>query len=373
MLGLKKLPACGFKWPNKANPSPIRNPQSKILNHIMLSFTAKGIYCSQAGVYIDPWRRVEKAIVTHAHGDHAYRGHKHYIAHHTSEQILRLRLGKNIHLKTLSYNAPFYLNGVQFSLHPAGHIYGSAQVRVEYKGEVWVVSGDYKTEADGISQAFEPVPCHTFITESTFAMPIYQWKPQDEIFAEINEWWRENQAAGKVSVLFGYSLGKTQRILCNVDHSIGPLFVHQNIANVNEALRQDGAPLPEVPVIGNQVPKSKYKGSLVIAPTSVLNTQWLDKFKPYATGKASGWMALRATKPSRIADRGFVLSDHADWNGLLSAIEATGASRVFATHGYKSTLVRYLNEQGYEAYEAETLFEGESIGATPGSVRPEED
>ncbi len=331
----------------------------------MLSFTPKGIYCPQADVYIDPWRRVEKAIITHAHGDHAYRGHKQYLAHHTSEQILRLRLGKNISLQTLSYNEPFYINNVQFSLHPAGHIYGSAQVRVAYKGEVWVVSGDYKTENDELSQPFEPVRCHTFITESTFGMPIFQWKPQREIFKEINEWWRENQSEEKISILFGYSLGKTQRLLFNVDHTIGPVFVHHTIAAVNDALRQDGAPLPDVPVIGKERDKSIYRGSLIVAPTSVLNTQWLDKFRPFSTGTASGWMALRATRRYRLAERGFVLSDHADWNGLLSAIEATGASRVFVTHGYKSILARYLNQQGYEAYEAETLFEGESRGPAP--------
>lgn len=328
---------------------------------LLLEFTAKGIYCPPANVYIDPWRQVERAIITHAHSDHAYRGHGSYLAHHTSASILRLRLGEDIRLETVDFNEPVHINGVTFSLHPAGHIYGSAQIRVEHQGEVWVASGDYKTEPDGISQPFEPVRCHTFITESTFGLPVYQWKPQAEIFGEVNAWWRNNQVQDKVSILFGYSLGKAQRILSNVDTGIGRIFVHDAIWKTTEALRRDGATLPKVTRISRELDKSVYRGGLVLAPASAMATPWIRKFQPYETAAASGWMILRGAKRRRTLDRGFVLSDHADWRGLNQAVAATGAEKVFVTHGYKSAFARYLNEKGLDAYEANTLFEGEPM------------
>jgi putative mRNA 3-end processing factor len=228
-----------------------------------------------------------------------------------------------------------------------------------------VASGDYKTEPDLLSQPFEPVQCHTFISESTFGLPIYQWRPQTEIFSEINQWWKENQIAGKVSILFGYSLGKAQRILQNLDISLGKIFVHGAIWHTNEALQKDGIALPEVIRVNRELPHQTYRGGLVLAPPSAMATPWMRKFAPYATASASGWMSLRGAKRRKALDRGFVLSDHADWNGLNAAIEATGAQRVYVTHGYKSAFARYLTEKGIEAYEADTLFEGESLDPLP--------
>ncbi len=320
--------------------------------------------------YIDPWQTVDKAIITHAHSDHARRGHSYYLAHHTSAHILRYRLG-DINLETIGFDEPVYKNGVRISLHPAGHIYGSAQVRLEHKGEVCVVSGDYKTEVDNISQPFEPVRCHTFVTESTFGLPIYQWRPQAEIFDEINSWWQQNQAQGKTSILFGYSLGKAQRIQANLNTGIGRIFVHGAIWNTNEALIKDGAILPEVTKVHYSLDKSIYRGGMILAPTSAMGTPWLRRFQPFVTGAASGWMTLRGTKRRKAMDRGFALSDHADWNGLLTAIEATGAQQIYVTHGYKSAFTRYLWEQGLEAYEANTQFEGENIDATPAEEEAE--
>jgi putative mRNA 3-end processing factor len=330
----------------------------------LLEFTSKGIYCQQADIYIDPWQPVERAIITHAHGDHARRGSKFYLAHHTSAHILRHRLGEDISLETAGYNQPVYINGVQLSLHPAGHIIGSAQIRLEYEGEIWVASGDYKTEPDFISQPFEPVKCHTFITESTFGLPVYQWKPQPQVMNEINQWWQENKSQDKISIVFAYSLGKAQRILCNLDNSIGNVFVHGAIWNTNEALKKDGAIIPPAIRVSRELTKDAYRGGIVIAPPSAMATPWLKKFHPYATAAASGWMTLRGAKRRKALDRGFVLSDHADWNGLNTAIEATGAERVYVTHGYKSAFARYLNEKGIEAHEADTLYEGESIDNT---------
>ncbi len=325
----------------------------------MIEFTKEGLYCPQANLYIDPWKPVDKAIITHAHSDHARVGMRHYLAHTLSEHVLRHRLGQDISLETLDYHQTIHINGVAISLHPAGHIIGSAQVRLAYKGEVWVVSGDYKLEDDHISTPFEAVPCHTFITESTFGLPIYHWKPQDMIINEINAWWRKNQEEAKCSVLSAYSLGKAQRIIGNIDAQTGPILVHGAIANIHDALQANGIRLPKVERITQQTSKDTIRQSLVVAPSSALNSPWIRKLRPLSTGIASGWMNIRGARRRRAADRGFVLSDHADWPGLNQAISATGAERVYVTHGYTASFSRWLREQGKESYEVETLYEGE--------------
>lgn len=328
----------------------------------LLKFTEKGIYCEAGNFYIDPWRAVDFAIITHAHSDHARWGSKHYLAHKLSAPILQLRLGGNISLQTVDYEQSILINGVKVSLHPAGHIVGSSQIRVEYKGEIWVAAGDYKTENDGISTAFEPVKCHTFITESTFGLPIYNWQQQATIFENINSWWKQNQAKGKVSVLCGYSLGKAQRLTKCCDASIGKIFLHGAVANVNEALIAHGMALPSFPKAGNDFSKKDYEGALIIAPPSVVGTTWLNKFEPYAIAVCSGWMQVRGSKRRQHADMGFALSDHADWNGLLQAIKSTEAQKVIVTHGYTDVLSRYLNEIGLDAQAAKTEFGVEEEG-----------
>lgn len=325
----------------------------------MLEFTDKGIYCPKADIYIDPWQPVDKAIITHAHSDHAKTGNKFYLAHQLSEPVLRLRLGQDIALQTLKYNETAFINGVSISLHPAGHIVGSSQIRLEYKGEIWVVSGDYKVEDDGISGAFEPVKCHAFITECTFGLPIFKWRPQQEIYDEINQWWRQNCEEDKVSILLGYPLGKSQRLLAHLDQSIGKIFAHGSVWNTNEAILQAGIKLPKIERITPETEKKLFNKSIVLAPPSAIGSPWIKKFKPYSAANASGWMNLRGAKRRKPVDRGFVLSDHADWEGLLSAIKATGATKIFATHGYKSSFSLFLRQQGYEAFEVETLWEGE--------------
>ena len=222
----------------------------------LLETTPRGIYCPPADVYIDPWLPSPKAIITHGHSDHARVGNQYYLSTTGSREILKLRLGSDINLETKAYNEPWYMNGVKFSFHPAGHILGSAQVRVEYKGEVWVISGDYKTESDNISTPFEPVKCHVFITESTFGLPVFQWKPQEEVFSEINEWWQSNKEKGISSLLCGYTLGKAQRLLKNIDHRIGKVFVHGAIANANDALIANGVKLPAYHRITPETAKS---------------------------------------------------------------------------------------------------------------------
>ncbi|MDW8273471.1 MAG: ligase-associated DNA damage response exonuclease [Chitinophagales bacterium] len=325
----------------------------------LLKFTQKGIFCEEGNFYIDPWRPVDFAIITHAHSDHARYGCKHYLAHKDSKPVLRLRLGENISLQTLDYGDTIYINGVSVSLYPSGHIIGAAQIKVEYKGEIWVVAGDYKLQNDGICTPFEPVKCHTFITESTFALPVYRWKPQKQIFDEIHMWWRQNASKGKVSILCGYALGKAQRLSKYLNPELGKIFLHGAVANVNAALINSGIDIPDYPKSSSTISKNEYRGSIIIAPPSVAGTPWLKKFEPYSLAICSGWMQIRGNQRRRNADVGFVLSDHADWNALLSAIEATGAEHVIATHGYTEIIARYLRERGLHAEVAYTEFGSE--------------
>ena len=325
----------------------------------LLEFTNKGIYCAQADVYIDPWKKVKRALITHGHADHSRWGHSHYLCTKSARPVIRHRLGP-INIETVDYGEMRTINGVKFSFHPAGHILGSAQIRAEYKGEVWVASGDYKIEDDGLAEAFEPVKCHGFITESTFGLPIYKWQPQEEVFEEINQWWWENREQGKVSIISAYSLGKAQRIIQNVDPEIGPIFTHGAVENINEVIRKQGVSLVETARVHSKIKKEEYRGGLVIAPPSATGGNWIRKFQPHSVAIASGWMNLRGTRRRRNADRGFVLSDHADWEGLNQAIKDTGCEKVVVTHGYTEVFAKWLREQGYEAYAEKTQFETET-------------
>lgn len=326
----------------------------------LLSFKPEGIYCEQAGVYLDPWRKVDKALITHAHSDHARWGNKQYLAHHDSEAILHHRLGKDLPLQTVAYNEKILINGVTFSFHPAGHIIGSSQIRVEHKGEVWVFTGDYKLENDGFSTPFESVKCHTLITESTFGLPVYKWQKQDKVFEEINAWWRNNANQGLCSVIFAYSLGKAQRILKHLDLSIGEVYAHGAVYQTNEVLQQAGFVLPELNKVPSLSTKKEYAGAMVLAPPASFDTPWMRKFEPYRTGVASGWMAVRGARRWRAADRGFVLSDHADWPSLNTAVQNSGAETVYVTHGYADTFAKWLTEKGLNAFEAKTEYTGEN-------------
>ena len=327
----------------------------------LIEFTDKGLYVPMADVYIDPWKRVDKAFITHGHSDHARYGSKAYIATHSALPVIKHRLGSHINAKGVDYGEEINVNGVKFSFHPAGHIIGSAQIRVEFKGEIWVASGDYKVEPDGVSEDFESIKCHAFITESTFGLPVFKWKPQEVIMDEINEWWRGNKEAGKVSILAAYSLGKAQRIINNVDHSIGKIFTHGAVENVNEVIRRQGKHLKETTRVAQGQKPSLYDGSLVIAPPSAVDSAWSDRFKDFSSGVASGWMAMRGTRKRRAVDKGFVLSDHADWDGLLSAIKATEAEKIYVTHGYTNLFSKYLKNIGYYSAVVNTEYTGEEL------------
>jgi putative mRNA 3-end processing factor len=313
----------------------------------------QGLYCPPGDFYIDPWRPVARAVVTHAHADHARRGHGAYLATAVSAGVLRARLG-DISLQGLAYGEAVQVNGVRVSLHPAGHVLGSAQVRVEHAGQVWVASGDYYVSGDTADHnttctPFEPVRCHTFITESTFGLPIYRWLPQRAVMAEVNAWWQANAAAGRASLLLGYSFGKAQRLIAGVDASIGPIVVHGAVEPLNRAYRAAGVALPPTLLLDEVADPALLRRALVVAPPAVLGSAWARRFGVQSDAFASGWMQLRGARRRQGVDRGFVLSDHADWPGLQRAIGATGAERVIVTHGYEAVMVRWLQQQGLQA------------------------
>ena len=324
----------------------------------LLAFNPNGIYCAAADVYLDPWRKVDKAIISHGHADHSRWGNKKYITHHNTIPIMKHRLG-DIDVEGKAYGESFTINNVKFSLHPAGHVIGSSQIRVEHKGEVWVFTGDYKDEEDGVCTPFEPVKCDTLITECTFGLPAFKWKPQAEVMTDINQWWAENKAEGRTSVLFGYSLGKAQRLLKHLNPDIGKIYTHGAIENMTEVLREI-VDFPETIRVTKETTKKELNGNLVLAPPSAHGGTWIRKMVPYVTASASGWMTFRGARRRRAIDKGFVMSDHCDWDGLLTSIKATGCEKVICTHGYTDIFSKYLRELGYDARTEATQYEGEA-------------
>jgi putative mRNA 3-end processing factor len=329
-------------------------------NKGLLVHTALGLYCPKADVYLDPWKPVKKAILSHGHADHARWGSSSYLCTPTAAPVIKYRLGE-INLETLPFGEEKLINGVSFSFHPAGHILGSAQIKVSYKGEIVVFSGDYKTANDGFSEAFEPVKCHTFITESTFGLPVYHWQDQKWVFNEMEEWCKNNRNNGHLSILYGYSLGKAQRILQGLPESVGPIFTHSTIEAVLNVMRNQGVSLKNTIPVNEHLTRAELLSGVIIAPPAVQNSNWLKKFEPIRNGVVSGWMALRGARRRRNADKGFVLSDHADWEGLNEAISLTGAENVFVTHGYTDILSKWLIDKGLNAHPLETNFEGDEV------------
>ncbi|MEQ9259214.1 MAG: ligase-associated DNA damage response exonuclease [Roseovarius sp.] len=327
---------------------------------MVLQFKPEGIYCPAGDFFIDPWRPVARALITHGHADHARPGHARYLATDLAAPVMRHRLGE-ITLDTVAYGEPRQIGAAQVSFHPAGHVPGSAQIRVEVAGEVWVVSGDYKTASDALSTPFEPLRCHAFITECTFGLPVFTWPSDAEVAAEINAWWAANAREGRFSLLGAYALGKAQRVMTLLDPDIGPILTHGAVENTNAVLRGQGLALPETIHVTPDLKAADHPGALVLAPPSALGATWARRFRPASTGFASGWMRLRGVRRRRAVDRGFVLSDHADWQGLNTAIRETGAENIYVTHGYTEIFARWLASEGYNAQIVPTEFTGETL------------
>ena len=322
----------------------------------LLDLRPAGLYCPGGDFYIDPWDPVERAVITHAHSDHACAGSQSYLTTPAGSQLLRARFGADLPVQTARYRERITLGDTAISLHPAGHILGSAQVRIESGGEVWVVSGDYKLAPDPTCEPFEPLRCHTFVTEATFALPIFRWPAEAQVIEDIVQWWRGNQQAGKISLLFAHPLGKAQRLLAGLT---GSIYAHPSVEKYSQVYRGQGIALPETPPAG-AVPRN----ALILAPPLAHNSDWARRFAPVSTALASGWMRIRGTRRRRSLDRGFVLSDHADWPALLGAIDETRAETIWVTHGHRAPLVRWLQEHGRQALAIPARFEGSEGAAS---------
>ena len=327
----------------------------------LLQLTDKGLFCALGDFYIDPWKKVDKAVITHAHGDHAHWGMGEYIAVHESEHILRKRIG-DVKISTFAYGEVFPMGEVQVSFHPAGHILGSSQVRIQYQDEVWVFTGDFKRDPDLTCAPFEVVPCDVFISEATFSLPVYRWPDFHKEMKEVYEWWMKNKAEGINSVLCCYALGKAQRIIAGLrELTDEPIYVHGTVDELNHCYEKTGLSWPhvyKVPLEKNE----KLKGAMILCPPSALGSSWNKRVSPKKVAFASGWMRLRGNRRRKGYERGFVISDHADWPSLIRTVKETGCQKVYFTHGNTDAIVRYLKEDGISAYDLKLPYDpdGES-------------
>lgn len=325
----------------------------------LVTVTENGLYCRPGDFYIDPWQPVKSAVITHAHGDHLRLGSASYILARPGLGIARQRLGEDAPLTAVDYGVPTTFGPTTVSLHPAGHILGSAQVRIEHQGRVWVVSGDYKRQPDPTCAPFAVVGCDSFISEATFALPVYRWPSAAQVVEEIFRWWRANRERGIASVLFCYALGKAQRVLAELQaFTDEPVYLHGAVASLVDVYRSAGIGMLPTIQVGSQR-KTDYRGALILAPPSAVASPWMRRFGEHSTGFCSGWMRVRGDRRRRGYDRGFVLSDHADWPALIETCRASGARQVLLTHGYSDAICRYLSEQGIAARALQTRFGAE--------------
>ena len=325
----------------------------------MLGETPDGLYCAAGDFYIDPWGAGDRALITHGHGDHARPGSRSYLCAEPCLPVLRRRFGDDPIVESLPYGQALTLGTVRVSFHPAGHVLGSAQIRLEGPEGVWVVSGDYKRDPDPTCAPFEPVPCETFITECTFGLPIYRWDPPGEVMADIMGWWEENRQARRTSVLFCYTLGKAQRLLAELARLTDrPILAHGMMLGMIDTYREAGITMLPVGAATERPRGTSYAGELVLAPLSARGTPWMRRLGDLSDAFASGLMRVRGVRRQRGYDRGFVISDHADWPALLQTVTDTGASRVLATHGYAEPFARHLSESGIESGMIRTAWEG---------------
>lgn len=325
----------------------------------LVTVTEQGLYCRPGDFYIDPWQPVKSAVITHAHGDHLRPGSAGYILARPGLGIARQRLGDDAPLTAVDYGVPTTFGPTTVSLHPAGHILGSAQVRIEHEGRVWVVSGDYKRHPDPTCAPFAVVACQSFISEATFALPVYRWPSSAQVVEEIFRWWRANRERGIASVLFCYALGKAQRVLAELQaFTDEPVYLHGAVGSLVDVYRSAGIKMLPTTQVGSER-KTDYRGALILAPPSAVASPWMRRFGEHSSGFCSGWMRVRGDRRRRGYDRGFVLSDHADWPALIETCRATGARQILLTHGYSDAICRYLSEQGLAASALRTHFGAE--------------
>ncbi len=328
----------------------------------LVQVAKQGLYCPQGKFYVDPWQPVETALITHAHSDHARTGAQHYIAAEKAVPFLQHRLGNEISIQGVPFGEKIRLNDAWVSFHSAGHILGSAQIRIEAENQVWVLSGDYKRTPDPSCDPFEVVPCDVFVSEATFALPIYNWESGEMTAQRIFDWWQSDLT--RPSILFCYALGKAQRVLAELmKMTEQSVYLHGAVASLTEIYRKQKVPLLPTKLVSEADKTHTFSGDLILAPPSAHRSPWMKRFKDPQTAFASGWMQVRGARRRRGYEKGFVLSDHADWNELNQTIQDTGAKTVFLTHGRTDVLARVLTEKKYQVRLFETQYEDEEEGA----------
>ena len=326
----------------------------------MLTETPSGLFCAAGDFFVDPWAPVDRAVITHAHGDHARAGHASYLCVDACAPLLRRRFGSEARIETMVYGERMRIGSADLSLHPAGHVLGSSQIRIAGAEGVWVVGGDYKRAPDPTCAPFEPVPCDVFISESTFGLPLYRWDTTASVIAEILEWWRSSGEAGRTAVLFCYTIGKAQRLLSELSGSTDrPVLVHGMMMGMIEVYREAGIPMLPVRVLTERPRGTSFAGELVLAPLSARGTPWMRRLGDLSDAFASGLMRVRGVRRQRAFDRGFGLSDHADWPALLASAAESGATRILTTHGHAAPLAHHLREAGFDTGTIRTAWEGE--------------
>jgi putative mRNA 3-end processing factor len=324
-----------------------------------LTLTEAGLYCPAGDFYIDPWKGVPRAIITHAHSDHARAGSEAYLCARSGLGILAARIGTKAPIEAVDYSERIKIKDAVVSLHPAGHVLGSSQIRIEVKGHVTVITGDYKRAADASCERFELVRCHTFISEATFGLPVYRWPDPESVFAQIQDWWQANREAGRTSILFAYALGKAQRLLVGLKGSTEPIFLHGSVTPYLPFYEEAGVTFPSTRKLAPEDVSEAKGRALIIAPGSAQNTPWIRRLAPFSLGFASGWMRVRGARRRQALDRGFIISDHVDWPDLMRTIRETGAEQIGLTHGSTGPALRWLREQGYDCFHVPTRFAGE--------------
>lgn len=312
----------------------------------LLEPTPYGLFCPAADLYIDPTRKVDRAVITHGHADHARRGHRCALVSASGEAIVRLRVGPATRLQALPYGEPLRIGDATISLHPAGHLLGSAQVRIEVGGRVAVVTGDYKRGTDPTCEPFEPLPCHLLVTETTFGLPVYRWPDPASVAEEIDQWWARNRAEGVNSVLLGYSLGKAQRLLAMLRPERGPILAHGAVIAFLALYRQAGVRLPDTLTLNTEHLAQSRGRAMIVVPPAAMKPNLRRKLGNCRIGFASGWTLLPKRRNSSSHDAGFVVSDHVDWPELLQTVEDCAPEELWATHGYREEVCRYFSEKG---------------------------
>jgi putative mRNA 3-end processing factor len=327
-----------------------------------------GVCCKLGGFHIDPTRAVERAIVTHAHSDHARPGHGAVLATPETLDLMRLRYGENFAgtSQALAYGESITMGGAKVTLHPAGHVLGSAQVAVEVDGLRVVASGDYKNVADPTCAAFALIPCDLFITEATFALPVFR---HGDPSAEIGKLLHSLALFPDRAHLVGaYPLGKAQRLIALMRQGgyDAPIYLHGAMEKITNYYIERGIPLGEVR-LARGASKANLAGTITLCPPSALNDLWTRRFPDPVAAFASGWMRVRARARQQAVALPLVISDHADWNGLTATIDATGANEVWVTHGQEDALVHWCTMRGRKARPLDIIGYGDEEGEDIGS------